>query len=307
MTFPGLDLFPGLDVFPGGDVERVGPTLLTVDGRDFGVDDGETLLVFDTLTGWYGGPGSRSNFVDRPAAHGSFDGDVYRASRVVNVAGWAYSNTRANVMAAIRDVTGCLAEGQIGDVVVDDPDDGKLTIAARLTDGPLVAWDAFDFCWTWQFSVTAPDPRKYAASVSAVARLASAGSAGLVFPLFDGTGVLDFGPPTSTGQATLTNSGTADTTSLYTVNGPVLGGFVITEQSTGDRNVYVDDVPAGAVLVIDPATGTAELNGADRSDQLTLSQGGLIKAGRSSTVVFSALGSPAQSGFLTASIRPAYW
>lgn len=310
MTFPGLGVYPGLGTFPGasGSTERVAPPLLTIDGLDFGVDDGETLLVYDTLTGWHGGPGSRSSFADRPNAHGSFDAPVYREERVVTVGGWAYSDMRSKVLLAIRKVTGCLAEGQMGDVTVDDPDEGKLTIQARLTDGPLVAWDSFDHCWTWQFQVTAPDPLKYGPTVSSPPTpLPSAGASGLAFPLFGGTGKLEFGAPGATGLAVVSNPGTADTTALFTVTGPVLGGLVIADVATSSRIVYAGDVPAGALLVIDSADGHAWLNGANRDSELTVSQWWLVKAGTRCTVAFSTLGVPGQAGFLTVSIRPANW
>jgi hypothetical protein len=306
VTYPGTSLYPGLGTFPGssGDTARINPVLLTVDGLDFGVDDGTVGVVFDTLTGWYSGPGSRSNFTDRPSAHGSFDGPVYRTARVVTASGWAYANSRAAVMAALHKMTGVLAEGQSGEVVVDDPDYGKLSITARLTDGPLIA-PFNEVHWTWQFQLTAPDPHKYGATVSAVTALASAGATGLAFPLYGGTGKREYGSAGASGQATVSNPGTADATLLFTVTGPLYGGFAITDTATGNRVVYAGDVPAGAVLIIDCATGRARLNGADRA--LQVAQWWTVKAGSSSTVAFAALGVPVQSGFLTVSIRPAYW
>lgn len=311
MTLPGPDLFPGAGTFPSVLDHFRGtpltPVLLTVDGNDFGTDDGQVLLVFDKLDGWYSGPGSRTNFTDRPNAHGSFDAPVYRTARVVTVSGWAYSDSRAAVVTAIRRLTGILAEGQAGVVTVDDPDYGTLSITARLTDGPLIGWDSFDHCWTWQFSVTAPDPHKYGIELTASTPLPTPGAGGLVFPLFDVTGLLEFGAPGVRSQIMLSNSGTADTYLLFVVAGAVLGGLTITDVATGRQITYVGDVPFGAVLTINPVTGRADLNGADRTGLLTSNEWWPVTAGGSSTVQFSTQGVSGQSGTLTASIRPAYW
>lgn len=288
---------------------QVTPALITIDGVTIGEQVDGAGITFNHLGGWYDGPGSRSNFTDRRQDHGSHDGRVYRTARVITISGFGYADTRAEVAQLLHRLSKPLAEGQLGAVTVDDPDYGPpMTVMARLTDGPLIGWDDDALAWTWQMQVTAPDPRKYAAAVSESTGLPTAGVGGLVFPLFDGTGKLEFGTPGDSGQVSLSNPGTADTYLTFEIAGPVLGGVALTDVASGRQIVYGGDVPSsGVLLVIDSALGRASLNGSDRTGELTVKQWWAVKAGESSTVQFSTLGALGQSGQLTATIRPAYW
>lgn len=282
--------------------------LLSIDGVDFGVDDGGVGLAFDTLDGWDSGPGSRTAFTARTNGHGDFDAPSYRASRVVTATGLAYAGSDVEVAGVLVRMMGVLAEGDLGQVSVADAAFGDLSIMARLSDGPLVA-PASDrnAQWTWQFSVTAPDPRKYAAAVPSPSSLPSSGVGGLQFPLFTGTGKLEFGTPGVSGQVTLANPGNATTWPTYAITGPVLGGVLLTEVPTGRRIVYAGDVPAGALLLLDSASGHAWLNGSLQDGNLTVAQWWSVPKFASTLVQFATLGALGQAGSLVASIRPAYW
>lgn len=287
---------------------QLGPAQVTVDGVQLALDDGSVQIVPDTLTGWYDGPDTKTNFTTRPGGHGAFDGQAYRDVRVVTVAGNASADSRAAVMLRLHALTGILAEGDLGPITVADPDYGTLTAQCRLSAGPVCNQVGAD-TWRWQFSVTAPDPRLYATTVTASTGLPAPGSGGLAFSLFGSTGVLDFGSPGNSGQVTLTNPGSADAYPVFTITGPVLGGFTLTDVATGRTITYSDDVPSGStVLIVDSANGTATLNGADRTGELTTKQWWAVpRNGGSSTVQFNTLGASGQSGSMSASLQPAYW
>jgi hypothetical protein len=313
VTYPWALLFPGSSTFPGGPILpsypiQVTPALITVDGVDIGVNRGDVTITFTDLKGWFDGPGSRASFVDRPNDHGSFDGPVYRSNRVISIEGAAYADSRAAVAAALHTITGILAEGDLGPLTVADPDYGTLTAMVRLTDGPSITWNRTTQQWTFQIQFTAPDPRKYAAQLTWPTGLPVPAVNGLTFPLFNGTGKLEFGPAGQTGQITMTNPGTADAYATFAIAGPVIGGVVLTEVATGRSIVWADDVPDHDVLlIVDSQSGRATLNGADRSGELITKQWWPVKRRSSSTVQFSTLGAAGQAGQLTASLRPAYW
>lgn len=290
---------------------QVTPALVSIAGVLVGQQDADTGvgLTYNKLSGWYDGPGSRSAFTDRAQDHGSHDARVYRTARVITIGGFGYADTRADVARLLHRISMPLAEGQLGTFSVDDPDYGPpLSVQARLTDGPLIGWDDDALAWTWQMQFTAPDPRKYAAAVTVSTGLPTPGVGGLSFPLFDGSGKLEFGRPGDIGQVTVSNAGTADTYLTFEVDGPVLGGVALTDVATGRQIVYAGDVPSsGVLLVIDSASGRASLNGSDRTGELTVRNWWPVKAQSSSTVQFSTLGAAGQSGQLAASIRSAYW
>lgn len=157
----------------------------------------------------------------------------------------------------------------------------------------------------------APDPIAYGPG-----RVVSTGfpseSGGLKFDLFtDGstpTGWLEFGTPGSTGRNRVDNAGTAPLWVVHRVLGPTPeGGFEIVDTVTGRRIRFVGTVPAGSVLEIDTAAGTATLDGvADRSGQLTIREWTPVPAGGSTEFAFLPL-SAATSAVLETAFASAWW
>lgn len=282
---------------------------LVIDGLDCSGQGADGVqLVFNSVSGWFGGAGVRSSFTPRPADHGSFAGPVFRDNLTPTFSGWAYADTRDQVAAKLMRLCAALADGHVGTVTVDDPSIGALSIQAQLAAAPQIAWDANQNTWMWQLQVVATDPLKYGPQQSVSTGLPSPGSGGLVWPLFDGTGKLEWGTPGDPGRVTLTNPGTADTWPQFQVAGTVLGGVVLTDVDSGRQIVWRGDVPAGAnLLIIDSSSGHAYINGSLQDTQLTVKQWFPVPAGGSSTVQFSTLGSAGQSGSLTALFAPAYW
>lgn len=222
--------------------------------------------------GWDAPPDATGDFEQRDNADGAFDADVDDAARVLTFTGQVRSRDLAG-MAAARKQVGTLARlFKRTQQIVGYYEDGNYTVSGKRS----ASWQASRIAplvLRYQMVITCPDSFKYGPERSVSANLPSRGTGGLTFPLFAPDGVLDFGTPGDPGQMTLVNPGNADAWPVFTVLGPVIGGFTLTDLSTGRRLVYSDDVPAGgSVLVVDSADGSASLNGADRTGRLTTKQ-----------------------------------
>lgn len=284
-------------------------TYFTVDGvpdwLSKGVDSNGVRWKMTGLTGWDEPPDSRLAFTPRVAANGSFDAPVYDDVRTISWMGLLLAPDRATREATkltLQRVARALRDG--ADLIGHD-EDGDLTVHAKRSPG----WKIAPFGplgLQYQAQVTCPDPYRYGPLVTASTGLPSPGG-GMVFPLFDGTGKLEFGNPGDLGQLTLSNPGTTDAYLTFTITGPVLGGFSLTDVGSGRQIAYGGDVASGAtVVVVDSATGRVTLNGSDRTGELTARQWWSVPAGGSSTVQFATFGASGQTGSLTASLAPTY-
>lgn len=140
----------------------------------------------------------------------------------------------------------------------------------------------------------APDPLGYGPEqVAEVAFPELVG--GLEFDLFtDGltdTGFLEFGERGETGRARLTNEGNAESYPLFHVAGPALDGFELVAVGPGRRIRWEGRLYAGDLLTVDPARGTALLNGtADRSGLFTRREWFAVPPGEELEVQFLPVG-----------------
>lgn len=271
-----------------------------------GIDNNGVRWTMTGLTGWDEPPDSRQAFTPRVAANGSFDAPVYDDVRTITWMGLCQAPDRATREAqklVLQQVARALRDG--ADLTGHD-EDGDLLVHAKRSPG----WKIAPFGplgLQYQAVVACPDPYKYGPLMSASTGLPSRPPSGLAFPLFTTTGTLDFGLPGDTGQVTLANPGTTDAFLTFTIVGPVLGGFSLTDVASGRQITYAGDVPGGStVLIVDSATGRATLNGSDRSGELTSKQWWSVPAGGSSTVQFATLGPAGQTGTCTASLSPTY-
>lgn len=263
--------------------------------------------IMRTLTGWDEPPDARTSFTPRANAGGSFDAPVYDGDRVVSWSGLVETldvATREKVKLQLATLGRALRQG--ADFVGNDADGVPKTVHARRSTGWNVA--PFGPCGIqYQAQIVCPDPSKYGPPMSVATGLPTASPAGLAFPLFGGTGKLEFGDPGLSGQVTLTNTGTDDAWPTFVVTGPVLGGVVLTDVSSGRRIVYAGDVAdTGVLLVVDSAVGRASLNSSDRTGLLTVRQWTPVPPGQSRTWQCATLGAPAQAGTCTATIKSTY-
>lgn len=120
-------------------------------------------------------------------------------------------------------------------------------------------------------------------------------------------GVLDFGTGGSTGQVSLTNTGTAPAYPVFRVTADSApSGFSITETTTSRRLVYSGVLVAGQELVIVSGDGSATLNGtAPRESELSVAQFTPVPPGSSSTWLFEATNSV--NALLVVEVTPAWW
>jgi hypothetical protein len=310
MTYPGTTTYPGTGIFPGQGLYVPGtskvPYLSIGSWAASGVDNNGVKWKLLTLSGFDEPPPVKGGDTPRSNADGSDDGPLFNDDRVISWSGSVDAPdraTRAIAKANLSRIARALREGA---VLVGHMDDGIYTVTAKRASGWTVL-PRGDNGWKYQAVVTCADPYKYGLPVSTPPTgVPGAGATGLKFPLFAGTGKLAFGRRGSLGQVTVGNPGTADAWPVYVINGSLLGGFALTETEQGRSIVYPGDVPEQSVLTIDSATGYVDLNGSDRSGDLTVAQWWPVAAGTYSTVQFSPLGPAGQSGTAFATLRPTY-
>jgi hypothetical protein len=284
----------------------VDSTTLSVGGWDSDrVDSGGVAWTLTGLTGWWEPPGVKDNSSARPVGPGSFDSPVYDDARVLGMTERFTAPTPQALHAALVTMGSVRAALMGGATIVGHQPDGDYTVTAKAGStwqvaavGPL----AFEYQW----SATCRDPYKYGPPVQAVTGLPAPGGT-LVWPLWDTGGVLDFGPAGPSGRVTLLNPGSVQAWPVFTVRGPLIGGFNLADVTTGSLVTFADSVPAGSAVVIDSASGQALLNGSDWSGSLVDRQWWPVAPfGGSTTVQFNALTS-GQSGTATITLAPAYY
>jgi hypothetical protein len=266
---------------------------------------GQGSYIVTEVTGWDEMPGLTDMSVSRVRGHGKHLGDQFSQSRIVTVSGTIVDDPglRDTLATALQDAT----------VVTSALDTLTLTVFGRqlstdarvtrrmVSAGATYEVGAIPFALQWE----CPDPLRYdvAQTVGPVGLPTSGG--GLVYPL---AYPLDYGTTSTPGMLSLTNTGTADTSVLFTVTGSLPLGFEISS-ATGQRLTYPDPLFSGDVLTLDTATGAVLLGGtADRRNSLTVADWMQVPAGGSLSVRFSSLGGAYDAAAtLTATMRPAYW
>lgn len=280
---------------------------ITVGGIPFNAGPGPVEYVVETLEGWWGSPGVRGNVTPRLWAHGDFAEKAWRTGRIINVAGRVYADTTGGIVEAQDKVAAILGEGDMGLFTVLDPWAGEARNArVKLAPGTQVNvdWD-LPGSFRYQFTLHAPDGRKYGQYSEYTTKAARAGG-GLEFPLFQqATPVMDFGEPGIPGTVTVTNTGKAPTAPVFKVTGELLN-FSIVEQGTASRLYYKDPIPAGHYVMLDAADGSVQMDGyADRSASLSRREWTLIQPGQSATYLFESPG--AVGSEMTLGMAPAWW
>lgn len=257
---------------------------------------------FTSIPGWH----KRAPMsVDRQrrAGHGEFATPGKLAGRILSINGWAVADDRGTVARWTEDLAALLADGSFGTLTVTDDDLGVRWASVQMIDDPTVDWDGQEWV-RFQIPLLAPNPLKYGALSSGSTGFASdPEGSGLVFPLFEPNGFLDFGPvATSSGTVTITNAGTAAASPRFTVTGPTpAGGFRIVDLGTGDRITYHSVVPANSELVFDAATGTVVIDGGpSRRGDTVVTRWPVIPRRSSATYLFAPESSPTAANFTAA-------
>ena len=259
------------------------------------------------LAGWDDLPDSRQQWDPRPNQHGVFDAPVYASERHVMVAGACFSGEQRDLL--LRELKRAMTYGPHTEQLTITHAGLKLSVAARLVrfNPTYINWGAG--AWGWQAEWVAPDPFRYGQQRSAYTGL-PVKRGGLRYDLYtDGegneTGYLDYGESSDSGRVTLRNDGDADAWPTFQVRGPAPQGVTIANVETGRRIVSTAVIPAGSTLTIRTAKGTAYLDGADRSGQLTVREWTPVPPEGERTFQFSAPTYTAAA--LVGSIRDTHW
>lgn len=270
------------------------------------VDAGSCWWGATREEGWSGSPDPRVvDVAELPNSDGQLSGTVLTTARAITLGGAVHAASQAGLQAAIDQVTALLSgPDRTGVLYVAEPHVTRHALVRRAAATQVAKQSPF--LATWILQLVADDPLRYHDPVTVGPVGLPSPGGGMVFPAFDVTGKAEFGAPGNTGQMTLINPGLADAFPTFTITGPVLGGVVLTDVGSGRQIVYAGDVPADAtLLIIDSSTGTATLNGADRTGELTAKQWWPVPAGGASTVQFATLGPAGQAGTCTAVLEPA--
>jgi hypothetical protein len=253
------------------------------------------------ITGWDDLPDPVDMSQPRVRGHGDHVGDLYSQARIVLVTGTIADRAARDTLAGALLTAGPLTS-TVEDLTVDTL--GRaLTAGARLIRRSLPVGDDYPsgvipFALQWR----CPDPLRYGAPQTAATGLPAAGG-GLTYPL---AYPLGYGAAGQTGQITLPNAGTADTTIVFTVTGPLPAGFELS--AAGRRITYPVAVPAGQTITVDTAAGSVLVEGtSDRRASLTSAGWLTVPAAGSLTVQFTSLGGYDPAATVTATWRAAHW
>ena len=307
-NYLGPTAYLGASSDPDTPTIPLGTLAVTVGGITFASPElGDWCIQQKGLKGWFDGSPVRADAPQRPGQHGQFGLPAYRDGRSIGLTVWCQTRSDAEVGAAVDAITGLLADGGYDTITVTRPDGQVTHGVVRINGQPLVE----TFGWqtvSAQVELWSPEPFRYGPLQQQYTTLPEI-VGGLRYPLYtDGTvstGRLQYGPRGSLGRVTLTNTGNAPGSPSFEVRGPAPQGFTIKHVETGRRIVSATVIPAGSSLTINTDSGSATLDGVDRSGQLTVREWPTIPPGDSATFAFTAPVHSAAS--LVASVRPTYW
>lgn len=283
-------------------------TIGDVTFRNDSVTDADGVLWnFSGLTGWGGEAEVRGELTPRTLEHGDFARPAYRGGLAPVLEGTVVCPSRASAAVVKRTLASLLADGEYGDMTVDDPDEGVLSASVRLGARPTVNW-ATPTSVYFLLPLYSAFPYRYGPPVSASASF-PARVGGKVWPKYPG-GVQGWGAQPPASVAVVSNGGTAPAPVQIEVTGPIdAAGFEVLDASTGLGLVFEGAVADGSRLLLDGATGNVLLDGLyDRGDVLTSRWWPTVPARGSVSLTFRRRGSDVGGApSMTATVRPAYW
>ncbi len=119
--------------------------------------EGFALREFE---GWSDAPSVRGDPIERPAQHGDFDTPITRGPRLVTASGWCRAYTPEKLRHFANQLTGLLADGQSGQLVVDEWAEAQHA-QVRLYGDPRFSRRGSSGYADWSLKLRAVDPRKY--------------------------------------------------------------------------------------------------------------------------------------------------
>jgi hypothetical protein len=224
-------------------------------------DANGTEWLLSKVEGWRDRPEIRNSLDARPADHGAFDGPSYLGTRVITLEGTAICASKnlgylsADIIASI-----CQDPARLYTLTVTEPGrpvrqcEVRLAAATKVGE-PLADGLAFD----WNLQLIAPDPRRYATTLSTVGPLTLPASpdAGRTLPLTLPTTFPGAGTASAVGIAV--NDGTFPTRPTVLLAGPSSNPQI--QHVTSGRAVALSyDIAAGEWITLDFDRRTVMLN-----------------------------------------------
>lgn len=119
------------------------------------------LITPDGFSGWDDGVGIRRQETLLPVGHGAFDEPGYLSPRVISISGQILADTPVRLAKMRQALTGLLADGGTGRVVVDQ-DDVNTWADARLAAQTMVKQNSSDLSSaSFQVQLWCHNPRKF--------------------------------------------------------------------------------------------------------------------------------------------------
>lgn len=253
--------------------EPIALQTITVDG--FTCYDGVTaptdtdgnLWVWQDIEGWFGGLDVRGAPVERPLTDGDFDGPAPLGSRTVTVKGTLIAETRAGLQRGLDRLAAVLTTAvRRSDLVVDETQRGVARQATVRLGGPTVVSRKSTYQADWSLSLYAADPLRYGTVVHVISILPFSAGSGRTYNLIPNR---HYGKAARDGTGIVTNAGTASTPLRITFVGPCTNpGIRIVG---GAETQYMGTLTVDDSVVIDTASRTVLLNGANRRQNLSAS------------------------------------
>jgi hypothetical protein len=294
-----------------------------IDGQQLngGLDSSGIEWTLTNESGWFQSPPIKQSRADRPTSRGGSVGNEYKGARVIALGGEMTAPSVSALRQAERLLFGlCSAPDQLYPLTVTEEDGLVLTANVKL-DGPILTAPKSWQTAIWTMQLYAPDSRKFAVSTTNTTPLASSGGGGVQWRGAAGTTGVQWQGPTpgttgtrwgplgSSGTITLDNrAGTApaDVVATFTPVSEDLPSPSIVNALTGETVTYGPTLHVGDILVVNCATGSVLVNGANQRPNLTRADFFEVPKGTQLPVRFQASGS-APTALMTVSISPAYY
>lgn len=241
----------------GSPTWSLGPLVFDPDTPDsFGV---HWILVKEE--GFWASPATGAEVTQHLSRHGAIRTPGYKSERTITLEGRAFAPDAAALRHASIRLSGLLTDPHVPVTLTCHSEIGAICCDVFLDDQILTTpTETAAFGFEWSLQLVAPDPRRYSLDWSqARTGLPSPGQGGLSFGagLAFGRG-LSFGATASAGTVHLTHHGTAPTTPLLTLAGPLTRPVLTAPHGT---LAYLGDIERGDHITIDPAVPSATLNG----------------------------------------------
>jgi hypothetical protein len=259
--------------------------------------------IISEESGWYSTAGIKTTRAEKSSALGVVRMLEYKGGRSIAFNGTILAPGIGLLRRAQDQLLGVCP---LPDVLypVQVTDESGVTYTANVAiDGQIITKALSAFSVAFSLQLFAPDPRRFGTQRTATVFPGTTSTGGVTYPV---TYPVSYGAPGNTGSATLTNAGTAYADIMFTLVGP-LTKPVIRNNGTGDQLTYNGNIPSGATVVINTASGSVLYNGSTNYRALlTANQWFSIPAGGTIGVAFSTSNS-GDAGYLGITYSDSYY